>query len=62
MSTTESNGAFEFNPSIGSYKPSLFLSSHSKLLLVDKETVTIMSFVSLPVIVIGDVNLPTTMH
>src|SRR5258707_6306647 len=53
MSTTVS-------PTSGSNFPSAFTSIHSKLLLVERETTTITSFVSLPVIVNEEPNCPVT--
>src|SRR5258707_13544794 len=55
MSTTVS-------PASGSNIPSTFTSIHSKLLLVERETTTITSFVSFPVIVIEEPNCPVTTH
>src|SRR5262245_45799349 len=48
------------SPSSGSKIPLRFLSFHSKLLLVESETIILISFVSFPVIVNGVVNGPVT--
>lgn len=42
-----------FSPINGSHKPSFTTSTHSELLLVESETVTTISLVSLPVIFNG---------
>ena len=53
MSTTSS-------PIDGSYFPSAFTSCHSKLLLIDNESVTTTSWVSFPVITKLLANFPVT--
>ena len=55
MSTTVS-------PCEGSYFPFPLVSIHSKLLLVDKESVITTFFFSSPVIVNGEENFPVTTH